>query len=681
MNIPGGRYGAVSWTDGSGNFWLFGGQGFDSTGAFGFLNDLWEFNPAAKTWTWISGSKAVNQPGVYGTIGVPASGFMPGNRFEANSWIDGSGNLWLFGGWGSSGDLNDLWFYNPSTEQWTWMNGSNQAGQNGVYGTIGAPAPGNTPNSRSGAVSWTDANGNFWLMGGEGYSSTSQATTESVSRAHPLDFMIWSSPALTYGDLWEFDVTAQEWILISLQAENGVAGTLGVPSTANGPTEEADGAVVGATGAIAYTDKNGDAWILSPTNLYLNFCNALMDFNPSTLEWAWMGGSCSYLGVYGAKGVPAAGNIPGGRENSVGWTDRQGNLWLFGGSGSDSAGNTGDLNDLWMYQPSATTLPPAITPYVEEYSGAYDFPLSFEIYNGMTNAVFYYTTDGSTPNTNSAETSDWITLSAPATLNVIAVAPGYPNSGVASAVFTQEPTAATPTFSVASGTYNSVQMVTLNDTTPNASFEYSVNLPGDPNLYFQPYSGPISVSSTETLTAIASADGYNLSARATATYTIPTGFTVAAAPGSLSVTGGESGTTTVSVTPLNGFRSTVGFTCSGLPAGASCSFAPQSVTPSGGVASTTLTVTTSASTAAVDRSRGLILPGSALAVAFCFLGCKKRRRLEMLLFLAASVASLGLLTGCGGSSPPTRQPVTSTVTVLATSGSLQHSTSFSLTVN
>ena len=31
-NIPGGRTNAVSWTDNSGNFWLFGGQGWMRTG-------------------------------------------------------------------------------------------------------------------------------------------------------------------------------------------------------------------------------------------------------------------------------------------------------------------------------------------------------------------------------------------------------------------------------------------------------------------------------------------------------------------------------------------------------------------------------------------------------------------------------------------------------------------------
>jgi hypothetical protein len=55
---------------------------------------------------------------VYGTLGVGAVGNTPGSRDSAASWIDASGNLWLFGGELVSGSLttsnslNDLWEFN-----------------------------------------------------------------------------------------------------------------------------------------------------------------------------------------------------------------------------------------------------------------------------------------------------------------------------------------------------------------------------------------------------------------------------------------------------------------------------------------------------------------------------------------------------------------------------------------
>jgi hypothetical protein len=44
-NIPGGRFGSAGWVDASGNFWLIGGDGYDSIGNQGNLNDLWEYQP------------------------------------------------------------------------------------------------------------------------------------------------------------------------------------------------------------------------------------------------------------------------------------------------------------------------------------------------------------------------------------------------------------------------------------------------------------------------------------------------------------------------------------------------------------------------------------------------------------------------------------------------------------
>ena len=44
-NVPGARTGSVSWIDAAGDFWLFGGFGFDRAGRLNELNDLWRFRP------------------------------------------------------------------------------------------------------------------------------------------------------------------------------------------------------------------------------------------------------------------------------------------------------------------------------------------------------------------------------------------------------------------------------------------------------------------------------------------------------------------------------------------------------------------------------------------------------------------------------------------------------------
>src|SRR5208337_2934987 len=177
--LPGARTNAVTWTDSSGNLWLFGGYGYDgqSTPILGFLNDLWEYTGG--NWVFVSGGNTnkANQNGIYGTQGTPAATSMPGGRQEAVGWADANGNLWLFGGEGldsvgtANGILNDLWVYNIASKEWTFVLGSTTANQTGVYGLqpmVGPPnttgaagtvgltggTPGAFPGSRWGAAGW-----------------------------------------------------------------------------------------------------------------------------------------------------------------------------------------------------------------------------------------------------------------------------------------------------------------------------------------------------------------------------------------------------------------------------------------------------------------------------------------------------------------------------------------------
>jgi N-acetylneuraminic acid mutarotase len=457
-NTPGGRYSALSWTDSSGNFWLFGGSGVDSAGSFGFFNDLWKFNPSTDEWTWMGGSNTVGsnggQPGVYGTLGTPAATNVPSSRINAVGWTDNNGNLWLFGGWEYDGSpRNDLWEFNPSNMEWTWMGGSSTSEcddcvQYGVYGTLGTPAAKNIPAGRSGAVSWTDSSGNFWLFGGVGWDSAGDygplndlwefeptnnewawmggsktlpcqpvtgcsgppgvygtlgtpaagnipggrvwASSWTDSSGHFWLFGGQGSDVSGYGgdlsDLWEFNPLLGahgEWAWMGgsdWRNQSGVYGILGVAATTNVPGERQS--------TIGWTNSSGNSWLFGGS-AYAVDLNDVWAFNPFNLEWTWMGGSntvpdtcysvndfppCGISGVYGMLATPATGNIPGSRDSAVGWTDRSGNLWLFGGEGYDSNGQWSALNDLWEYQPLAptttkttTTLTPAPTPNPSYY--------------------------------------------------------------------------------------------------------------------------------------------------------------------------------------------------------------------------------------------------------------------------------------------------------------------------
>jgi len=334
--------------------------------------------------------------------------------------------------------------------------------------------------------------------------------------------------------------------------------------------------------------------------------------------------------------------------------------------------------------------PQASAPTFTPAAGTYTSAQEVTIGDSTPNAIIYYTIDGSTPTTNSNLYGGAIAVSSGSeTINALVVASGYAPSSVASAAYTvnlTEPQAATPTFNPPSGTYTSVQTVTISDTTPNALIYYTTD-GSTPTTGSTQYANPISVSTTETIQAIATASGYSNSSVGSASFTInlpAPSFSMSISPASLTIQSGGQGSVTVTVTPANGFNSAVSFACSGLPSGATCSFNPQQVTPSGSAASTQLTVTASSTVGAIERRSVPYMPETALAATIFLLGWKRRSIIRVALFVLLAVAGFAPVSGCGSggssqSQPP--PPVQATVTVTATSGSLNQTGTFTLTVN
>ena len=165
-------------------------------------------------------------------------------------------------------------------------------------------------------------------------------------------------------------------------------------------------------------------------------------------------------------------------------------------------------------------LPPASSPTFSPVAGNYATTQTVTISDTTPSATIYYTTDGSTPTTGSTLYTAPISVSATTeTVNAAAIAPSYTLSPAATAVYTIGNPVATPTFSPTAGTFTTIQTVTISDTTPSSTIYYTTN-GSTPNTNSSTYGGAITVSSTETINAIATAAGYVQSNQASAVYTI-----------------------------------------------------------------------------------------------------------------------------------------------------------------
>ena len=351
-NYPGGRWGSATWTDASGNLWLFGGQGYDSVGVSGdvFLNDLWEFVPGSAdfegtytgSWIWVAGPTTGNQA---------SSASYPGGRWAPSVVTDASGTtVWMFGGKGydsagNFGFLNDLWKLDIPTHTWTLVSPATTANVKGVYGTQGvANGANNFPGGREESVLWIDPSGNIWLFGGFGLDSVGTSAG--------------GTPGGTLNDLWEYSGGVWTWVsgggATGLANQNGVyAKQLAPPDPTNLPGSR--------WGSVGWSDASGNLWLFGGWGynaLAINgtgFMNDTWEYQRSSNQWVWWKGSSgvNQNGNY-LWHISQTDNVPGARRGQALWQpDSLDFIWVFGGQGFDKSSANGNnyLNDLWHYLP------------------------------------------------------------------------------------------------------------------------------------------------------------------------------------------------------------------------------------------------------------------------------------------------------------------------------------------
>ena len=212
--------------------------------------------------------------------------------------------------------------------------------------------------------------------------------------------------------------------------------------------------------------------------------------------------------------------------------------------------------------------------------------------------------------------------------------------------------------------------------------------PGDTITLTQTPAGPYPLGVTSVLLTVADRQGATAEATATVTVVDPNFDFGGQALPTKTVTAGGSVMQTITIRPNPApWNSVVTFACSGLPALTTCTFHPTTVIPGNSDATTTLTVTTTARTAAflrINHAAALAISLSGLGLFVVARGSRRRKRtprtvFAMLVFVILSLA----LSNCGGhvTAPGGTPAGTYTITVTATSSSIAHPTTFQLTVN
>jgi hypothetical protein len=163
---------------------------------------------------------------------------------------------------------------------------------------------------------------------------------------------------------------------------------------------------------------------------------------------------------------------------------------------------------------------PTATPVISPAGGTYATTQTVTITDSTPGAKIYYTTDGTTPTTSSGVYGGSIAVLQSETVQAIALASGDSLSTVSSQTYTLNlPTAPAPIFSLAGGIYSSTQTVTVSDSVAGAAIHYTID--GSTATVSSPiYMGPLLISSSTKISALATAPSYNPSSVATATYFI-----------------------------------------------------------------------------------------------------------------------------------------------------------------
>jgi hypothetical protein len=519
--------------------WSYGGYGPGLRDFYGESNDLWVFDPgqgAHGEWTCMGGVSA--QPVQYGTEYAFSPDNFPATDGGGTGWVDKSGRLWIFGGFkvnygaiglGTQHLTNELWAFDPTMGahgEWAWMGGDGERSwiddgtghppapvPPGSYGTKYQFDSTHRPPPRYGANAWTDLNGNFWLYG---------SSTGDLNDLWELKFL--PSQTISFTPLPSEVTYGVAPMTLSARASSGFPITFSILS---GPakTSGSNGSNLTITGAgtvvvAAYQDGNGEYGATQATQTILVDKASQTILFPALPQPLTYGAAPITLSATSSSGLPVTYKLVAGPGQLSGNT-----LTITGGGAAVvvNAYQTGNsvygraplaMQGGWVFRaPLTVTADNKTMLYGGTVPALTSTPTGFV--NGDTASVL---TGAPTLSTIVTSTTLPGTYAIRIIKNTLTAANYLVAPKWGTLIVQPLGTVATPTFSPAGGTYTGAKSVRILD--PTATIYYTVDGSTPSQTHGTHYTGPVTVSTSQTLKAIAVKKGYTPSAAASATYTI-----------------------------------------------------------------------------------------------------------------------------------------------------------------
>jgi N-acetylneuraminic acid mutarotase len=263
---PGSRKGAHMSIFSDDSIMMFGGEGSDSTGNKGPLNDMWIFYSQSQKWYWIGGNNTATKQGIYNSL--YSEGY-PGSRYNYQMVSLANQSVVMFGGVGYDSKppsiveyLNDFWRYDPfPAQKWFWIGGESIVKNKGLYNSLwsqGYPGP------RDSFSMVSHPNGSVYMFGGVGYASDNTTMGQ-------------------LNDFWRYDTMTMIWFWIGGNATVNSPESKLYPSSRIGATLN----VISNMSIILFGGLNGN----TPLNDFWTFIPRCSCFKGTCSEYS--GGKCS----------------------------------------------------------------------------------------------------------------------------------------------------------------------------------------------------------------------------------------------------------------------------------------------------------------------------------------------------------------------------------------------------